>query len=797
MPRFKLTPILLLLPLSVGAAGLRMEVAVPQAWAGTDTVVVVPAVALRAEALRPTDRPQVVDQATGLLLPAQAWDADGDGVAEAVVVVTDAPAGMVDWRYLGSQGGWSGPPRVQAELSHRTGGRWDNGVYKDGTGWQRVADLTVPGDFRDHAYYLRYEGPGWESEKVGYRLYLDGRFATDIFGKTQPGLVLHGVGVDGYDSYHQRADWGMDILKVGPALGIGSFGVFHEGKVHGVRTVAGRRARVTADGPLMASHRLETQGWQVAGVSLDVTADLAIAAGSRVTRVNLQVDGPAPNLATGLVKHPGTTVRSGRRGTRWDFVSTWGEQSLGGGQLGMAVFYPRADLIEVTEDSHNHVVVLRPEAGLVEYAFLAVWSEEGPDAPKDHASFMQLLETERQRLESPVSVRVRTPEERAAMDFTLTADNVLAVVTSVAEAEMARRGRSLAHGEFDPEANRRARWTYTTGLLLLPYEELAARLGEPRLLAYSYDIMSSYIQPDGSIVGYRKDEYNIDHLNPGKNLMRLHAVTGEERFKLAADLLRAQMVTHPRTTEGGFWHKQRYPNQMWLDGLYMGAAFLAEYASRYAEPALFDDIVNQFVLMEKVALDPQDGLLRHAWEETRTQVWADAGTGRSPHVWGRAVGWYVAALADTWGWLPADHPGRPVLAGILDRTVRALAPYQHSSGLWYQVVELPGRAGNYLETSATAMVAYAIFKGVRDGHLARELLPIGERAFTGLVLERVIPDSDGRPALSGICQVAGLGFGRDGSFEYYMSEKIVDNDPKGMGPFLLAGLQLEALLRGR
>lgn len=788
---------ILSLAMTTGAIAQTWVVTVPEAWAGPDTVVRLPVTSLGSAAPAPGARPQVVN-AAGQLLPAQAWDGDGDGATDAIVVVTDLAPGTTTWQYLGDVGGWTGAPRVQAELTARTGGTWDDeGVYRDGTGWQRVAELAVPGTFPDHAFYLRYEGPGWESEKVGYRLYLDGRNAIDIFGKQTPDLVLHTVGLDGYESYHAPAPWGLDVLKVGEALGLGSFGVWHDGAVQGVQTVAERRARVTADGPLVATHRLQYDGWQVAGGTANLVAQLSIVAGSRVTHVDLQVDGAVPNLATGMVKHPGTTVRLGPAEGRWSWVATWGPQSLGGGELGLAVLYPTADLLELTEDEFNHVIVLRPEAGLVHYAFLAAWSGEGTQAPQNLAAFLALVEAEARQLEQPVTAGVPAVAPVAGPELTLTADGVREVVVELAEAEMSRRGRSLANGEFDPEANRPARWTYTTGLLLLPYAQLATLLDEVKYLDYAQDIMGSYIGEDGAIVGYQLDEYNIDHLNPGKNLIALHQATGEERFRLAAKVLRDQMLTHPRTTEGGFWHKQRYPNQMWLDGLYMGSAFLAQYAAAYDEPDLFDDVVHQFVLMEQVAMDPTNGLLRHAWDETRTQDWADKESGLSPHVWGRAVGWYAMGLADTWAYLPADHPGRPVLAEILNRVVTAMKPYQHASGLWYQVVEQRDREGNYLESSATAMMAYAIVKGVRDGHLSKAHLPSGLRAFSGLVRDQIVRDAEGRPSLSGICQVAGLGFGRDGSYEYYLSEKIVHNDPKGLGPFLLAGLQVEALLRGQ
>jgi unsaturated rhamnogalacturonyl hydrolase len=389
-------------------------------------------------------------------------------------------------------------------------------------------------------------------------------------------------------------------------------------------------------------------------------------------------------------------------------------------------------------------------------------------------------------------------DEATAKSLPLTPAASLQWATRLADSEMKRRGRSLESGQFDPESKRPARLDYTTGLLMDGYLDLWRRTEDKRYLQYARDVMGSFIDKDGNIAGYSRDEYNIDWVNPGKAALALFVATGEERYRKAADLLREQMRTHPRTKAGGFWHKKRYPWQMWLDGLYMGPTFLARYAKRFDEPkASFDDIVLQFVLVEEKTRDPKTGLLHHAWDEAKAQDWANKETGRSPHIWGRAIGWYAMALVDTLEVLPADHPGRAQLRAILGRLATAMAACQDKSGRWWQVVDQGGREGNYLESSVTAMLAYAFAKGVNRGFLDAKYGTVAIKAYEGLVRDALEAKPDGAVNLTAICQVAGLGYGRDGSYKYYLSEPVVPNDPKGVGPFLMAGIEIEALLKAR
>jgi len=259
-------------------------------------------------------------------------------------------------------------------------------------------------------------------------------------------------------------------------------------------------------------------------------------------------------------------------------------------------------------------------------------------------------------------------------------------------------------------------------------------------------------------------------------------------------LLRQQIKTHPRTSEGGFWHKRIYPSQMWLDGLYMAEPFYAEYAATFNETKPFDDIARQFILMERHSRDDNTGLLYHGWDESKKQRWANPETGRSPNFWARAMGWYAMALVDTLDHFPQQHPQRAELIAILNRLAVAISKYQErGSGLWYQVLDKADAKGNYLESSAACMFVYALAKGVRKRYLPATYLRVAESGYRGIVKEFLRTDANGQLNLEGTVSVGGLGGNpyRDGSYEYYLSEKVVTNDPKGVGALLLAATEME------
>lgn len=339
-------------------------------------------------------------------------------------------------------------------------------------------------------------------------------------------------------------------------------------------------------------------------------------------------------------------------------------------------------------------------------------------------------------------------------------------------------------------------WTYDYGVVLNGFEWLWKQTGQAKYLQFIQDNMDYFIQEDGSVKGYHLDEYNIDHVNNGKLLFTLYKETGQEKYKKAAALFRQQLETHPRTSEGAFWHKNIYPYQIWLDGLYMGAPFYLAYQLAFEEGQGLEDITKQFILCEKHTKDSETGLLYHAWDEKRIQPWCDPETGLSPNFWGRSLGWYVMALVDVLELLPSEHADYPELVRILNDTLSALKKVQDAeSGVWYQVINMGERKGNYLEASASSMIVYAMAKGIRLGVLSADWYETLDSAFQGIITEFVLETKEGWVNLNKVCQVAGLGGAdkRDGTFAYYISEPIVTNDQKGVGAFLQACVEYEQL----
>lgn len=355
-------------------------------------------------------------------------------------------------------------------------------------------------------------------------------------------------------------------------------------------------------------------------------------------------------------------------------------------------------------------------------------------------------------------------------------------------------GRAFARTVAAANAPGTYPWHYETGLVLLAVWKLAVKTDDAGLRSYVRACAEKLVTPDGTIIGYETEEYNLDQVNTGKILLELAAGSTDLRYGTAAGILRGQLAGQPRVELGGFWHKKIYPYQMWLDGIYMQAPFSVRWGLEREDPALVDDVCDQILLVEEKTRDPASGLLHHAWDESRKQLWADPGTGRSPHAWGRAMGWYAMAVADCLELLPAGHPKRAALSAVLERTAAAIAAHRdEKSGVWLQVLDQAGRPGNYPETSASAMFCFSLAKGVRLGVLpALPYSRIAADAFDALAERCVRIGHDGKASLSGICKVAGLGGEpyRDGSYAYYIGEPVGSDDFKGVGPFILAAVEL-------
>ncbi len=340
----------------------------------------------------------------------------------------------------------------------------------------------------------------------------------------------------------------------------------------------------------------------------------------------------------------------------------------------------------------------------------------------------------------------------------------------------------------------RQKWHYEQGLMANALYQLYLQTGDQKYYDFIVNNIDQFVDDEGNIRSYKQKSYKLDDIGPGLTLLRLYQETENPKYKKAADQLRQQLEKQPRTSDGGFWHKQIYPYQMWLDGLYMAAPFYTEYALMFNQPEDLDDVLKQFRLIQKHNYDAGTGLYYHGWDEKKVQIWANPETGLSPNYWGRSLGWYEMALVDVLELLPKGHPGRAELGHQLQELSIVLLKYRDSqTKVWYQVLDQGDRAGNYLEASASIMSVYAFAKGTNLGFLDSDFYQQAKQSFNGVLREFVKINDDGLLDIQHVCSVAGLGgkTNRDGSFEYYISEPQRTNDYKAVGPFILAAVELE------
>ncbi|MGA3032630.1 MAG: glycoside hydrolase family 88 protein [Terracidiphilus sp.] len=340
-------------------------------------------------------------------------------------------------------------------------------------------------------------------------------------------------------------------------------------------------------------------------------------------------------------------------------------------------------------------------------------------------------------------------------------------------------------------------WNYELGTLLEGMDDVWLATVDPRYFNYIKSSVDQLVTPDGAIPMLKPEEHQLDDILLGRQLLLLYNITQEKRYLTAATFLHDQLAQQPRNAEGGYWHKQLYPNQMWLDGLYMAEPFRAQYAVLSHHPEEFADITHQFVVMEEHAHDPQSGLLYHGWDASKQERWANQQTGDSSEFWARGMGWYMMALVDTLDFYPDGDPGRARLIQILRQESAAIARFQdQKTGLWYTMMNKPGEKGNYFESSSACMFVYALAKGVRLGYLPD--LPggyrtVAEQGYKGILDHFARTDPNGDVSLTDTVKASGLGGEpyRDGSYAYYIGEKVVTNDPKGVGAFLMASTEME------
>jgi unsaturated rhamnogalacturonyl hydrolase len=367
------------------------------------------------------------------------------------------------------------------------------------------------------------------------------------------------------------------------------------------------------------------------------------------------------------------------------------------------------------------------------------------------------------------------PAQRA---FDLTPDTVAALGRIAPQVPVFVAGYLRSH-QANPTV-----WNYEDGVIWKGALDLYSVTRDKAFLNCVLADMKGRVLPDGLLPLFKPQSHNIDSINSGKVLLPLYEMTGEARFRTATDTQFTQLKTHPRTRSGNYWHKQVYPSQVWLDGLYMAQPFQVAYARITGNQALFDDTVKQFLSVEAVMKDPKTGLYSHGWDESRAQSWADPKTGLSPHIWGRAMGWWVCALVDSYDQSQGmDAAGRAEIARLTRDTLQALIKVRSPRGLWYQVVNQGTREGNYEEASASLMISYALLKAARLGIVGAPEKAVGQQSLKACIDAFLTPT-----VLNGICGVAGLGGKpyRDGSYAYYISEKIRPNDPKGVGPLMWA-----------
>jgi unsaturated rhamnogalacturonyl hydrolase len=336
------------------------------------------------------------------------------------------------------------------------------------------------------------------------------------------------------------------------------------------------------------------------------------------------------------------------------------------------------------------------------------------------------------------------------------------------------------------------KWDYKIGMILTGYEKLYNQTKNQHYFDYIKAYADKLIDKNGTFQNFDPNDHNIDFINAGKILFNLYDTNKEQKYLTALQTLRRQFDDHPRTASQGFWHKKIYPNQMWLDGLYMGEPFYARYTATFEKGEKLDDVALQFKLLHDHTFDKKTGLYFHAWDESKKMAWANPKTGTTPHIWLRAIGWYGMALVDALDYFPKNHPKHKELVQYLNELATAVSKYQDKSGLWYQVPNLPNKKGNYLEASGSSMLVYSLAKGVHKGYLPAQFETVANNGFNGLITKLIKVDSDGTIHITQVCASAGLGGNpyRDGSFDYYINEKITTDNSHGLGAFLLASIEL-------
>jgi unsaturated rhamnogalacturonyl hydrolase len=341
--------------------------------------------------------------------------------------------------------------------------------------------------------------------------------------------------------------------------------------------------------------------------------------------------------------------------------------------------------------------------------------------------------------------------------------------------------------------NEKTKWDYKLGLLMTSFEKLYKKTNNPVYADYIKGYAETVINSSGEILNYKLEDYNIDNINAGKMLFDLYSRTKDNRYLTALQTLRTQLETQPRTASGGFWHKQIYPNQMWIDGLYMAEPFYTQYTVTYESGKALDDVAKQFELVQNHLVDKKTGLVYQAWDESKQIGWANPETGTSPTIWGRGIGWYMMALVETLDYYPKTNPNYKVLVGYFNEISKNVLKYKSESGLWYQVTDKPEMKDNFLESSSSAMIIYSLAKGADKGYLISNYKKIAQKSFDAFVKEFVKKGENGEVIISNVSSNVGLGGKpfRDGTIQYYIKSKAKDNSSPALTAFLLSAIELK------
>lgn len=345
-------------------------------------------------------------------------------------------------------------------------------------------------------------------------------------------------------------------------------------------------------------------------------------------------------------------------------------------------------------------------------------------------------------------------------------------------------------------------WNYVDGCMMTALLSLYDQTKDQKYYDFVKRFIDYYVKPDGSLLGYDMKTYNLDDICESRVLFDLYEKTKEDKYLKAIELTYTHILRQPRTKEGSFWHKLIYPHQVWLDGLFMAQPFYTRYETKFNQQKNYDDILNHFKIVRAHMFNPDKKLYYHGYDASKTVFWSDKHTGLSKNFWLRATGWYVVSIVDVIGYLDPNYTERQqFFFKLLKECVDGLLQYQDkTSKLFYQVIDQPNHPKNYLESSGSSLLAYAILKGVRLGALDPHYQIIGIEIFEGIV-KKYISNKNGDLNMEGICLVAGLGpdhnTRRDGSVEYYLSEPVVSNDAKGVGPFILAYTEYKKIKTSR